>query len=104
MKKKIALIIKQNILSFITYEIHPCVYLNKRFSEVFHTMGDYEGTLEIKNDDISMKTKPILTRFGLKFGTLGFGEKSFLSILLSFTTFCDYKPTNAIHFDSPGVH
>ena len=38
------------------------------------------------------------------FGTLRFDEKSFFHTLLSFTPFCDYKPTNAIHADSPGVY
>ena len=40
-------------------------------------MGDHEGTLQIEFDDISVKTKLILTRFGGTFGTLRFIEKSF---------------------------
>ena len=35
-------------------------------------MGDLEGTLKNEYDDFSMKKKPILTRFGGTFGTLGF--------------------------------
>ena len=62
-------------------------------------MGDHEGTLKIENNDISMKTKLILTRFGGSFGTL-----SLLKKLLGFTPFWDYKPTIAIHADSPGVY
>ena len=51
-----------------------------------------------------MKTKLILTRFGSAFGTLRFDEKSFLNTLLGFAPYWDYKPTNAIHCDSPGVY
>ena len=41
---------------------------------------------------------------GLTFGTLRFGEKSFFRTLLGFDPYWDYKPTNAIHADSPGVY
>ena len=51
-----------------------------------------------------MKTKLSLTRFGGTFGTLRFDENSFLNTFLSFTSYWDYKPTNAIHADSPGVY
>ena len=44
-------------------------------------MGDRDGTLKADYDAISMKTKPILTRFGGTFGTLTFDEKSFLDTL-----------------------
>ena len=67
-------------------------------------MGDHEKTLQIEFDDISMKTKLILTRFGSTFGTLRFDEKAFLNTLLGFTPYCDYKPTNEIRADSPGVY
>ena len=53
---------------------------------------------------ISMKIKLILTRFGETSGTLRFNEKSFFGTLLGFTPYCGYKPTNAIHADSPGVY
>ena len=72
--------------------------------EVVYTKGDLEGTLQIEYDDVGMKTKLILTRFGGIFETLRFNEKSFLNYLLGFTPFWDYKPTNAIHADSPGVY
>ena len=45
-----------------------------------------------------------MTRFGATFGKLSFDEKSFLNILLGFTPYWDYEPTNAIHADSPGVY
>ena len=67
-------------------------------------MGDHEGTLQIEYDDISMKTKLILTRFGSIIGTLRFNEKSFFHLLLHFTPYWDYKPTNAIHANSPSVY
>ena len=45
-----------------------------------------------------------MTRFGSIFGTLGYDKKSFFHTLLGFTPYWDYKPTNAIHADSPGVY
>ena len=59
--------------------------------------------MKIEYDDITTKTKLILKRFGGTFGTLNFYEKSFFSTVLGFTPFWDYKPTNAIHADRPGV-
>ena len=41
-------------------------------------MGDHEGTLQFEYDDISKKTKHILTRFGSTFRNLKFDEKFFL--------------------------
>ena len=67
-------------------------------------MGDHEGTWKIECDDISMKTELILKRYGEIFGTLRFIERSFFKSLLGFTPYWDYKPTNAIHADSPGVY
>ena len=67
-------------------------------------MGDHEGTLQVEYGDISMRTKPNLTRFSGNFGTLRFDEKIFFKFLLAFTPYWDYKPTNAIHVDSPGVY
>ena len=45
-----------------------------------------------------------MTRFRSTFGTLGFDEKSFFNTLLGFIPYWDYKPTNAIHSNSPGVY
>ena len=67
-------------------------------------MGDHEGILKVEYDDISMKTKLHLTRFASTFGTLRFDERSFFNDLFGFTPFSDYKPTNTIHADNPGVH
>ena len=49
---------------------------------------------------MNKKVKLILTRFG----TLRFDKKSFFHTLLGFDPHWDYKPTNVIHTDSPGVY
>ena len=67
-------------------------------------MDDHEGTPKIEYDDISLKTKLNLTRFGGSFGTLTFDEKSFFLTFLSLTPSSDYKPTNAVYSDSGGVY
>ena len=103
-EEDIQLILEQYNSNFVNYEFSPGIYSIKDFSEVVYTMGVHEETLTIEYDDISMKTKLILKRFGGTVGTFNFDEKSFFSILLSFTPFWDYKPTNAIHADSPGKY
>ena len=65
-------------------------------------MVDHEKTLKIKYDDVGMKTKHTLPRFGESFGTLRFDEKSFFKPLLGFKP--HYTPTNATHADSPRVN
>ena len=67
-------------------------------------MGDHEGTLQTEYVDDTMKTKPILTRFGSSFGTLRFDERACFKTLLGFTPYWDFKPTNAPHADSSGVY
>ena len=47
----------------------PGIHSVRDISETNYNMGDHEGILQIKYDDVSMKTKLILTRFGLTFGT-----------------------------------
>ena len=66
-------------------------------------MGDHQGTIKIEYD-IRMKTKLKLTHFDGSFGTLNFDEKWRLKTFLGFKPFWDYKPTNAIHGDSPGFY
>ena len=100
----IQLILEQYSSNFVTYEIPHGIYSIKDISDAVYTMGDHDGTLQDECDDISMKTKLISTRFGGTFGTLRFNEKSFFSTLLGFTPSWDFKPTNAIHVDSPGVY
>ena len=56
-------------------------------------MGDHERTLQIEDDDVTMRTKLILFRFGSTFGTIRFDGKFFCNILLSSAPYWDYKPT-----------
>ena len=67
-------------------------------------MTEYEGTLQIENDDFGMKKKLTSNRFGGTFGTLPFDEKSFDITLIDFTTFWYSKPINANYADSPRVY
>ena len=100
----IQLILKQYNEKFITYELDPGNYTIEDLKKVVHPLGDHEGTLQIEYDDLNKKVKRILTRFGETFGTLRFDKKSFFPTLLGFTPYWDYKPTNAIHADAPGVY
>ena len=99
----IYLILEQYNSIFVTYEKTLGIYSIKDISEAVYTMGDQEGTLTIENDVTSMKTKLVLKRFGGTFGTLRFDEKDKMKIL-GCAPYWDYKPTNAIHAVSPGVH
>ena len=100
----IRLILKQYNEKFVTYELDPGNYTIEDLQEAVYPLGDHENTLQIKYDDINKKVKLILTRFGSTFGTLRCDEKSFFHTLLGFDPYWDYKPTNAIHADSPGVY
>ena len=94
----------QNISNFVTYELSPSIYSIRDILKACYTMGDHEGTLQIKYDDFSMKTNHILTRCGSTFGTLGLEEKTFFNTIIGLTPYWDHKPTNANHADSPGVY
>ena len=100
----IRLILKQYNAHFVTYELDRGDYTIEDLQKAVHPLGDIEGTLKIEYDDLNKKTKLILTRFGSTFGTLIFDEKSFFYTLLGFTPYWDYKPTNAISADAPGVY
>ena len=100
----IRLILKQYNEKFITYELDPGNYTIEDLKKAVYPLGDHEGTLQIGYDDLNKKVKLDLTRFGGTFGTLRFDEKSFFHTLLGFTPYWDYKPTNVIHADSPGVY
>ena len=78
-ENEIQLILKQFDSFFIKYEVSPGIYTFKDTSEAVYTIGDHEGTLQINYDDITMKTKLFVTRFGSTFGTLRFDKKSFFS-------------------------
>ena len=53
----IQLNLKQYFPTFIKYQILPGVYSIEDVSVAAFTMGDHESTIQIKYDDISMKTK-----------------------------------------------
>ena len=76
----IQLISKQCNSNFIIYEIALGVHPIEDISKAVYTMGDHQGTLQNEHDDIGMKTKLILTRFGGSFGTLRFDERSFFKL------------------------
>ena len=100
----IQLILKQYNEKFITYELDLGNYMIEDIQKAVSPLGDHEGTLQIEYDDLNKKVKLILSRFGETFGTLRFDKKSFFHTILGFTPYWDYKPTNAIHADAPGVY
>ena len=100
----IQLILKQYNEKFVTYELDPGNYTIEDIQKAVYPLGDHEGTLQIEYDDLNKKVKLILTRFSETFGTLRFDEKSFFHTLLGFDAYWDFKPTNAIHPDAPGVY
>ena len=98
------LILKQYNANFDTFELDPGKYTIEVLQQAVYPPGDHEGTLQIEYDDLNKKTKLILTRFCNNFGILRFDKKSFFYTLLGFTTYWDYKPTNTIFADPPGVY
>ena len=83
----IQLVFNQYNSFFLTYEIPAAVYSIEEISEALYTMAD-RGTLQIEYDDISMKTKLILSLFVM----IRFNEKTILKRVLAFTPNWDYKP------------
>ena len=79
-EEDIELILKEYNSHFITYELSPGIYTNKDISDVVQTFSGHSDIIEIKYNDISMKTKIILKykdlreTFGL--GTLRFDKKA----------------------------
>ena len=51
----VQLSLKENISSFVTYEMPGDIYSNEDISETIYTLGDQGGTLQIEYDEISMK-------------------------------------------------
>ena len=72
----IQLILKQYNSNFVTYQLSQGIYTIEDISKAVSTKGDHEGTLKIENDDITMETKIILTRFGSTFGALRYDKRS----------------------------
>ena len=100
----IQLILKQYNEKFVTYELDPGNHTIEDIQKAVYPLGGQKGTLQIEYDDLNKKVKLILTRFGETFETLRFDKKSFFHTLLGFTSYWDYKPTNDIHADAPGVY
>ena len=100
----IQFILKQYTEKFVSYELDPGNYAIEDIQKAVYPLGNHEGSLKIEYDYLNKKVKLILTRFGSTFETLRFDEKSFFQTLLGFDPHWDYKPTNAIHADVPGVY
>ena len=98
------MILKQYNQKFFTYELDPGNYTIEDLQKAVYALSVHERTLQIEYDDLDKKVKLILTRFGDTFETLRFDKKSFFHTLLGFTPYWDYKPTNVIHADAPGVY
>ena len=100
----IQLILKQYNAKLVTYELDPAKKTIEDIQEAVYPFRDQEGTLQIEYDHLNRKTKLTLTRFGLTFETLRNVEKSLFHTSLGFTPYWEYKPSNAILADSPGVY
>ena len=101
-EEDIQLFLKQYNSHFMTYELCPGIYTIQDISHAVRTLFGHKGRLQSEFDDINMKTKLNLTRRGETFASLRFDEKSFFNILLGFTPYWDYKPTNADCAHIPG--
>ena len=101
----IRLILKQYNKKLITYELDPGKYTIEDLQKAVYPLVDHEGTLQIEYDDLNKKVKLYFnTMLEESFGALRFDKKSFFHTILGFDPHWDYKPTNAIHADSPGVY
>ena len=80
----IQFILKQYITNFVAYKLVPGNYTIKDLSEAFYSMADHGETPQIEYDNVTMKSKFILTRFSSTFGTLRFDEKSFFCYFFRF--------------------
>ena len=100
----IQIISEQYLSNFVTYKLIPGIYTIKDISEIVYTMVDHEGALQIEYDDVTMKTKLILTPFGASSGSLRFDERSVFNTSLGPAPYWDYNPTRDYHVDTPGVY
>ena len=99
------LILKQFDSISVIYESSPGIYIMKDISEIVYIIDDHEATLQIESDDVTIKTKLILTRFGSTVGTLKFNIKFlFFRTIPNFEPFWENKPTNAFSADISGVY
>ena len=92
----IKLVLDEYNSSFFTCELQPGIYTFKDISEALLNIlqseyPGYSNMIDIKYDDITMKTK-LIVRSGII--AIRFDEKSFFSNVLGFTSGWDYKHYN----------
>ena len=92
----IKLVLDEYNSNFNTYELQPGIYTFKDISEALYNIlqSEYPGpgnVIDVEYDDITMKTK-LVVRYGII--AIRFGEKSFFSTILGFTSGWDYKSYN----------
>ena len=92
----IKLVLAEYNSSFITYKLEPGTYTSKDISEIFfnNIQAEYPGAsnaIDIEFDDITRKIK-LVVNSGII--ALRFGDKSFFSNVLGFTSGWDYKHYN----------
>ena len=96
----IQLILKEYNSHFITDELPPGIYSIQDILDTINTFSGHMETIQLKYDDISMKSKIVLKYLDeqdiLVLGTLRFDKRSFFHTLLGFIAYWDYKP--------PGVY
>ena len=100
----IRLILKQYNEKFITYALEPGNYNIEDIHQAVYSLDGHKGNIQIEYDEINKKVKLILSSSANSFGTLRFDNKSFFHTFLGFDPYWDYKPTNSIHADFPGVY
>ena len=107
-EEDIQLILQEYNSHFITYELTPGIYLIQDISDAIQTFSGHEETIQLENDDISMRATIILKfkneKMKFAWGTLRFNKQSFFHTLLGFSPYWDYKPSNSNHVLIPGVY
>ena len=89
----IKLVLDEYNSSFVTYELHPCIYSYKDLSKALFDILQLEypssdSEILVRFDDITRKTK-LVVNSGII--AIRFDEKSFFSIILGFTAGWDYR-------------
>ena len=84
-EEDIQLILKEYNSHFITYQLPPGIYLIQDIFDPINTFSGHMETIQIKYDDISMKSKILLKYIDeqdkLVLGTLRFDKRSFFFII-----------------------
>ena len=82
----IQLVLKQCNSNFVTYVLDPGICTIKDLQAAVHPLDDHEESFKNEYDDVSMKTKLVLTCFDGTFGTLRFEKKIFFQYFIGFYT------------------